>query len=78
MSMSRDEFLAQKAGRKLTSQEKKYIKKKVVQWQDYEKNTKTGKLGFNKKELSKINSVTVVEKCIEFNFDDTKYQKWIC
>lgn len=36
-----------------------------------------GKLGFNKKELSKINCVTVVDKCIEFEFDESKYQKWI-
>jgi hypothetical protein len=64
--MSRSDYLNQKAGRKLNNLEQRYIKKKVVEWQDYEKNIKMGKLGFNKKELSKINSVTVVEKCIEF------------
>jgi hypothetical protein len=67
--MSRNEYLNEKAGRKLNGHEQRYIKKKVVQWQEYEK----GKLGFNKKELSKINSVTVVDKCIEFDFEDNKY-----
>ena len=35
------------------------------------------KMGFSKRELSKINCETIVEKCFEFNFDENVYSKWI-
>ena len=35
------------------------------------------KMGFSKRELSKVNCETIVEKCIELNFDEEKYSKWI-
>lgn len=38
---------------------------------------KTGKLGFSKRELSKINVETVIEKCIEFDFEESQYHGWI-
>jgi hypothetical protein len=34
-------------------------------------------MGFSKRELSKINSLTIHLKCIEFEFDDELYNKWI-
>lgn len=34
-------------------------------------------MGFSKRELSKINSHTVHLKCVEFDFDDELYNKWI-
>ena len=74
---SKSDFVNLKAKRKLSNQEQKFIKKKVAQWQDYEKNVKLGKLGFNKKELSKINCITIIDKCIEFEFDEEKYKQWI-
>lgn len=36
-----------------------------------------GKMGFSKRELSKINCEAVQEKCIEVNFEEDQYQKWI-
>lgn len=34
-------------------------------------------MGYSKRELSKINSQTIHAKCIEFEFDDDAYNKWI-
>ena len=34
-------------------------------------------MGYSKRELSQINSQTIHAKCIEFEFDDDAYNKWI-
>lgn len=44
------DYMNEKAQRKLNKQEKKFIKGKVHQWQEYEKNVRKGRLGFNRRE----------------------------
>ena len=35
------------------------------------------KMGYSKRELSKINCEAIQEKCIELKFDEEAYQNWI-
>jgi hypothetical protein len=72
-----NEYMNEKAQRKLNKQEKKFIKGKVHQWQEYEKNVKKGRLGFNRREQSQVTSQIIIDKCLEFKFDEAKYKEWI-
>lgn len=61
---------------KMSKPQKQFIFSKVRQWQEYLKSTKHAKLGYSKRELSKINVETVSQKCIELNFDEERYKEW--
>ena len=74
--LSKDEVLVQRANRPLNAKEKKFLKNKITQFQDYLKSVKGQKFGFSKRELSKINVDDIQTKCIEFSFDESLYADW--
>lgn len=51
-----NEFINELAQKKLSKVEKKFIKDRVQQWQEYEKKVRKGRLGFNRREQSLITS----------------------
>lgn len=49
----------------------------MQEWQDYLKNIKLGKMGYNKRELSKISCETIENKCVEFECNEDLFNKWL-
>ena len=68
------ETLNIKAKKKLSKQEKKFVRNKVHEYQEYVKIKP--KLGFSKRELQKINCDAIIDKCIQLDCDEQKYNKW--
>ena len=77
LSISNNDYIMKIAGRKLSKPELKFCRNRIYSWQDYVKNIRYGKLGFNKKLLSKVNWEDIVRKCIEVNFKVQVYEEWL-